>query len=192
MSVKSKGLLALSFVVVLLLAVFPAIGQGAGKESGPMSIQLASTAFAAQTAIPAKYSCRGEDISPPLSWSNVPSGVKSFALIVEDPDAPVGIWVHWVYFDIPASVTSLPEGVAPGGHLADGSIQGVGSSHDNRFHGPCPPSGRHRYYFNLYALDTLFSLPASTNKAGLLKAMEGHVLAQGQLMGYFPSSSLKT
>ncbi len=174
--------------ISLLLATAVAAdaqAQNTGQEAGKMSIELTSSAFAAETPIPVKYSCRGADISPPLQWSNVPEGVKSFALLVEDPDAPVGIWVHWVYFNIPAATRSLPEAVPAGARLPDGSIQGVGSSHDNQFHGPCPPSGRHRYYFKLYALDTSLSLPPSTNKDGLLKAMQGHILAEGQLMGYF-------
>lgn len=157
----------------------------ADVQAQSMSIKLASPAFAAETPIPVKYSCRGADISPPLHWSNVPEGVRSFALLVEDPDAPGGIWVHWVYFDIPPATRALPEAVPAGAELPDGSIQGVGSSRDNRFHGPCPPSGRHRYYFKLYALDTSLALPPSTNRRALLQAMQGHILAEGQLMGYF-------
>jgi len=171
---------------LLLLSVsLYAAGQSQTEEGGKMTIQLTSPAFAAETPIPVKYSCRGSDISPPLAWTNVPEGVKSFALIVDDPDAPMGTWVHWVYFDLPASTRALPEAVTPGAKLPDGSVQGVGSSGDNRFHGPCPPSGRHRYYFKLYALDTMLGLPPSTKKQALLNAMKGHVLAEGQLMGYF-------
>ena len=165
--------------------VVEAQAQGVGHEAGTKSITLSSPAFAAETLIPARYSCRGSDISPPLHWSNVPDGVKSFALLVEDPDAPGGIWVHWVYFDIPAATRSLPEAVPAGARLPDGSIQGLGSSHDNQFHGPCPPSGRHRYYFKLYALDTSLNLPPATNRQALLQAMQGHILAEGELMGYF-------
>lgn len=185
MSVKSRGLLFAFGALILLASAVSAVGQEEKKEGGKMSIQLESTAFAPETPIPAKYSCRGADISPPLAWSDVPEGVKSFALIVDDPDAPVGIWVHWVYFNIPASTRSLPEAVPAGAALPDGSIQGVGSSRDNRFHGPCPPSGRHRYYFKLYALDTMLDLAPSTDKKALVSAMQGHILAEGQLMGYF-------
>lgn len=175
-----------AWIPVLLLSIsLSAAGQSQTEEGGKMTIQLTSPAFAAETPIPAKYSCRGSDISPPLTWMHVPPGVKSFALIVDDPDAPMGTWVHWVYFDIPASARSLPEDVSPGARLPDGSVQGVGSSGDNRFHGPCPPSGRHRYYFKLYALDTTLGLPPSTTKQALLNAMRGHIVAEGQLMGYF-------
>lgn len=171
--------------IFLLASAAYAAGQGEVKEGGNMTMQLTSSAFASQTPIPAKYSCKGSDVSPPLEWANVPQGVKSFALIVDDPDAPMGTWVHWVYFDIPASARSLPEAIPPGAKLPDGSIQGLGSSRDNRFHGPCPPSGRHRYFFKLYALDTMLGLSPSTNKQALLNAMKGHVMAEGQLMGYF-------
>lgn len=150
-----------------------------------MAIQVVSPAFDPQTSIPIKYTCRGRDISPPLEWTDIPGAVKSFALIVDDPDAPMGTWVHWVLFNIPASTRSLPENVPPGPRLDDGSVQGVGSAGENGYQGPCPPSGRHRYYFKIYALDTELNLPPSANKNAVVAAIQGHVLAQGQLMGYF-------
>lgn len=169
----------------LLPAAAIATAQAASKEGGRMNIELSSSAFAAGQTIPVVYSCRGRDISPPLQWSGGGSGVKSYALIVDDPDAPMGIWVHWVYFNIPASTHALPAGVKPGPRLPDGSIQGIGSSGDNRYHGPCPPSGRHRYFFKLYALDRLLDLGPSADRQAVLQAMRGHILAEGRLMGYF-------
>lgn len=171
--------------MIYLSAAGYAAGQNEIKEGSSMAMQVASPAFDHQTSIPIKYTCRGRDVSPPLEWSDVPAGVKSYALIVDDPDAPMGTWVHWVVFNIPASTRSLSENVPPGPRLEDGSIQGVGSAGRNGYQGPCPPSGRHRYYFKIYALDTALDLPQSANKNAVVAAMQGHVLAQGQLMGYF-------
>jgi len=150
-----------------------------------MSMQLTSSAFSAGQAIPVKYSCKGNNISPALAWSNAPANTKSFALIVDDPDAPSGIWVHWVAFNIPATVTSLPEAVPTGAQLANGGLQGKNSSSHMGYDGPCPPSGLHRYFFKLYALDAVLNLSSDANKSQLLQAMQGHVLAQGELMGTF-------
>mgnify|MGYP000847456987 FL=1 len=148
-----------------------------------MTLTLSSNAFAAGQSIPSKYSCLGRDISPDLSWTDAPANTRSFALIVDDPDAPMGTWVHWVLFNLPASARSLPENA--GLSLPAGSLQGKNSSGDARYMGPCPPSGTHRYFFKLYALDTLLDLSKGASKADLLKAMEGHILAQGELMGTF-------
>lgn len=150
-----------------------------------MTLSLSSSAFASGQSIPAKYSCKGQNISPALAWSDTPAGTKSFALIVDDPDAPAGTWVHWVLFNIPASTTGLPEAVKAGAQLADGSLQGKNSSGKLGYDGPCPPSGTHRYFFKLYALDTSLNLSSGSSKDQLLKAMQGHILAQGELMGTF-------
>lgn len=174
----------IALTLVVPVAAFAA-GNGESKEGGTTTMQLSSTAFASETTIPVKFTCKGEDISPPLQWTNVPQGVKSFALLVEDPDAPMGIWIHWVYFNIPASTRSLSEALPSGARLHDGSVQGVGSAGEHRYQGPCPPSGRHRYFFKLFALDTTLGIAPSANKQRLLDAMKGHVLAEGQLMGYF-------
>lgn len=150
-----------------------------------MDIRLTSTAFTDGGTIPKKYTCDGADVSPPLAWDNVPEGTKSFALICDDPDAPMGTWVHWVLFNLPADTRNLPEAVPPDKELSNGARQGTNDFRKIGYGGPCPPSGTHRYYFKLYALDTLLDLPAGASKAQLLKAMEGHVLAEGQLMGRY-------
>lgn len=150
-----------------------------------MSIQLTSDAFAPEGPIPALYSCTGSDISPALTWSEPPTGTQSFALIMDDPDAPVGTWVHWVLFNIPASSRGLPEAISSEGTLSDGSLHGKNSGGNPGYNGPCPPSGTHRYFFKLYALDEMLDLSSGADKGELLKAMEGHILAQGELMGTF-------
>lgn len=135
--------------------------------------------------IPAKYTCDGDDVSPPLEWTGIPQGTKSLALICDDPDAPVGTWVHWVIWNIPATLNGLAEDVPPDPQLPDGSRQGISDFRRPGYGGPCPPSGVHRYYFKVYALDAMLELPSGTRKADLLKAMNGHILAEGQLMGKY-------
>jgi Raf kinase inhibitor-like YbhB/YbcL family protein len=151
----------------------------------PMSIQLTSSAFTHEGSIPAQYTCAGGDISPALTWSDPPADTQSFALIMDDPDAPAGTWVHWVLFNIPASSRGLTEGLPSQGTLPDGSIHGNNNAGNPGYNGPCPPSGTHRYFFKLYALDEMLGLSSGADKGELLKAMEGHALAQGQLMGTF-------
>ncbi len=150
-----------------------------------MSLTISSAAFASGQSIPAKYSCVGREVSPPLTWSGAPANTKSFALIVDDPDAPGGTWVHWVMYNIPAAASDLPEAVQPGGQLSDGSLQGKNSYGNLGYNGPCPPSGTHRYFFKLYALDAMLNLSAGTSKQQLISAMQGHILAQGEWMGTF-------
>lgn len=145
-----------------------------------MSLTLTSDAFANGQSIPAKYSCVGKNISPALTWNDPPAGAQSFALIVDDPDAPAGTWVHWVLFNLPANSRSLPENTE-----ASGVSVGKNSSGNMRYDGPCPPSGTHRYFFKLYALDSALSLSPGATKEQVLSAMQGHVLAQGELMGTF-------
>jgi Raf kinase inhibitor-like YbhB/YbcL family protein len=146
-----------------------------------MAFELTSSAFAPGEPIPAKYSCDGEDVSPPLSWSEPPPDTQSFALIMDDPDAPVGTWDHWVLFNLPADSRALPERAGRPGN----SIEGKNSWGRTGYGGPCPPRGRHRYFFKLYALDTNLSLGSGTTKAQLLQAMTGHILAQTELMGTY-------
>jgi len=188
MSAWTKKLSAV-FPALVLLAVFvTACGMG-GKEKfpeAPMNIQLASTAFANGQSIPQKYTCDGDDISPPLTWTGAPAGVKTFALITDDPDAPAGIWVHWVIYNLPPDATGLTEDTPKSDSLPNGAKQGVNDFKNVGYGGPCPPPGKaHRYFFKLYALDTTLDLPSGATKADLLKAMDGHVLAQGQLMGTY-------
>ncbi len=139
---------------------------------------VTSSAFAEGETIPARYTCDGENVSPPLAIAGLPEGTQSVAIIVDDPDAPVGTWVHWVEYDI-APTTAFPEGAVAIG------TQGTSSFGIPGYGGPCPPSGTHRYFFKVYALDSVLGLEAGATKAELLAAMEGHILAQAQLMGLF-------
>lgn len=151
-----------------------------------MSMKLTSVAFEEGAFIPAEYTCEGKDISPPLAWTNVPAEAKSLALICDDPDAPVGTWVHWVLYDLSPKFLHLPEGMPPSEVTPEGAKQGVNDFRRSGYGGPCPPPGKpHRYFFKLYALDIEPGLPAGATKADLLRAMEGHVLAEGQLVGLY-------
>jgi len=150
-----------------------------------MDIKITSSAFNEGGMIPEKYTCDGEDISPPLEWTGVPEETKSLALISDDPDAPMGTWVHWVIFNIPANVSKLNENIPSQEVLADGVKQGKNDFNKIGYGGPCPPGGTHRYYFKLYALDTNLDSDPGITKEELLKTMEGHILAQGQLMGKY-------
>ncbi|MDP3804652.1 MAG: YbhB/YbcL family Raf kinase inhibitor-like protein [Candidatus Omnitrophota bacterium] len=150
-----------------------------------MKIDVTSSAFKDGGMIPGKYTCDGEEISPPIAWANLPAGAKSFALISDDPDAPGGDWVHWVMFNIPPETEGLPENIPSDGKLDNGAIQGMHDGGGIGYGSPCPPSGTHRYYFKIYALDKMLDLRRGTTKRELLKAMEGHILAQGELMGRY-------
>ena len=150
-----------------------------------MVIQLTSSAFADGSMIPSEYTCDGRDISPPLAWAGAPEGTAALALICDDPDAPAGTWVHWVLYDLPASTESLPAAVPPDRVLSDGGKQGTNSYRRMGYGGPCPPSGTHRYYLKMYALDSEVGLKPGATKEDLLEAMEGHILGQGQLMGRY-------
>jgi Raf kinase inhibitor-like YbhB/YbcL family protein len=159
--------------------------QMAGEEGVTMAIEFSSSAFEDGAAIPKKYSCDGEDISPALSWDNLPAGTESLALIMDDPDAPRGTWVHWVVYDIPPESAGFLENISATGDAPGGGKQGNNSWKRIGYGGPCPPGGTHRYFFKLYALDTVLGIEMGATKEELLKAMEGHVLDQGQLMGTF-------
>jgi Raf kinase inhibitor-like YbhB/YbcL family protein len=146
---------------------------------------LTSPAFAHEGPIPVEYTCDGSDTSPPLKWIDAPPATSSLALIVDDPDAPVGTWVHWVVYNIPADAKGLPSGLSDDPELPDGSRHGDNSWRRPGYGGPCPPSGTHRYFFTLYALDTVLDLDAGAGKSQLLRAIEGHILAEAQLMGTY-------
>jgi len=148
-------------------------------------MEIKSSVFDEGGMIPKRYTCDDADISPPLSWTGAPEGTKSFALISDDPDAPVGTWVHWVIFNMPANVSELPEMVPPSKSLPDGTKQGTNDFRKIGYGGPCPPGGTHRYYFKLYALDTELNLDAGATKADLTGAMQGHILAECHLMGRY-------
>jgi Raf kinase inhibitor-like YbhB/YbcL family protein len=177
------------FAIVCLITgtieTLQAKGQINHKIKGGKIMEITSSSFNNEDIIPAKYTCDGQNISPPLSWSGAPKETKSFALICDDPDAPAGTWVHWVIFDIPASINSLPEKVVKQEEIAGLGKNGKNSSRRYGYDGPCPPSGTHRYYFKLYALDTMLNLNAGLSKEDLLKAMKGHVLAEAQVMGRY-------
>jgi len=146
---------------------------------------IKSSAFNHLEMIPEKYTCKGENVSPPLQWSNVPDGTKSFVLINDDPDAPAGTWIHWVLFNIPADQTALKENIEQKKVFDNGTRQGMTDSGRSAYGGPCPPSGTHRYFFKLYALDIMLDLPAGSTKKEIEKAMQGHILASGELIGNF-------
>jgi hypothetical protein len=173
---------------IALLAGLIGLGLGLSPlESGEtdMAITVTSSAFTEGAMIPKKYTCDAEDISPDLKWSGAPPGAKSLALICDDPDAPVGTWVHWVLFNIPADVTALPAGIPADAALKNGARHGKNDFRKLGYGGPCPPGGTHRYYFKLYALDTVLTLESGSTKAQLVAAMKGHILAEGQLMGKY-------
>lgn len=170
----------LTLLMVLLACILmPAIIMA--KEARKMTdLSISSPAFAHKTAIPGRYTCDGRDINPPLLIDAVPGGAKSLALIMDDPDAPVGIWVHWVVWNIPPQTREIRENSLPAG-----AVQGLNGWKRNSYGGPCPPSGSHRYFFRLYALDTTLSLAPAVTKADLERAMQGHIIAQGELMGTY-------
>jgi len=154
-----------------------------------MPVTVTSSAFEQGGSIPSRYTCEGDDDSPSLSWSGAPSGTKTFALIVDDPDAPdpekpQRVYVHWVVYNIPATTTSLPENASKKG-LPGGAGVGKNDFGKREYGGPCPPIGRHRYFFKVYALDTQLNFTSPPTKNDLLKGMEGHVLATGELMGTY-------
>ncbi len=176
---------------ILALAVVLGPGAGCSEEHGSarpgheeggqaMTFAIASPAFDNGQPIPPRFTADGADISPPLVISGVPEGARSLALIMDDPDAPMGTWVHWVVWNIPPETRRIEEG-----NLPPGAVEGRNSWGRNAYGGPAPPSGTHRYVFKLYALDGRLDLPDETDKAALLRAMEGHILAQAQLMGTY-------
>ncbi len=159
--------------------------SGTKEGTAMANIQLISSAFEEGKFIPSKYTCDGADVSPPLKWSNIPQNTKTIALICDDPDAPVGTWVHWVMYNIPPTVSELTEGVPSDKTLSNGAIHGINDFKKYGYGGPCPPSGTHRYYFKIYALDTELQLAPGAKKSDVEKAMQGHILATGQLMGRY-------
>jgi Raf kinase inhibitor-like YbhB/YbcL family protein len=149
-------------------------------EAEPM--KLSSPSFTHEGTVPAKFTCDGNDTSPELIWEDAPAATKSFVLIVDDPDAPHGTWVHWVVYNIPASVTKLPEGTTDFPKLG---TQGTSSFNKKDYGGPCPPSGTHRYYFKLYALDDILKLPEGASLKDVEAAMVKHKIAEATLMGRY-------
>jgi Raf kinase inhibitor-like YbhB/YbcL family protein len=159
--------------------------QTSANEERKMEITLKSPAFTQGEPIPEEYTCDGRNISPPLQWSDVPEGAKSLAMIVDDPDAPRGLFTHWIIYNIPPDLPEFTENVEKDKTLPNGARQGVNDAGKIGYTGPCPPSGTHRYFFKVYALDSDLHLEPGLTKAQLLKAMEDHTLAEGQLMGTY-------
>jgi len=168
----------LPFIALLLLS-FAAV-SGSGKMT------LKSAGFPEGAPIPKIYTCDGEDLSPELEWTGAPDGTRSFALICDDPDAPIGTWVHWVIYNIPKERSSLQKGLPKLVRLDGGLLQGLNSWPRTGYNGPCPPPGKpHRYFFKLYALDTVLDLKENATKEKLLEAMKGRILAEAELMGTY-------
>jgi Raf kinase inhibitor-like YbhB/YbcL family protein len=171
-------------IIAALLVVLGWLGAPIGGPA--MAFTLSSPAFTAGAEIPKQHTCDGADLSPALTWSGAPATTKSYAVIADDPDAPVGTWVHWVLYNLPAAATQLPQGVPPDATLSTGGTQGVNDFRKVGYGGPCPPAGKpHRYFFKLYALDVATSLEPRATKQDLLRAIEGHVVGQAELMGTY-------
>lgn len=150
-----------------------------------MDIQVKSPAFKDGEKIPEKYTCSGDGISPPIAWETPSDNVESFALICEDPDAPMGTFTHWVVYDMPTDVHALPEKVPNEDKLPIGGTHGINSLRRSGYTSPCPPSGTHRYFFKVFALDSKLGLKPGAGKDEVLKAMKGHIVGEGQLMGTY-------
>jgi Raf kinase inhibitor-like YbhB/YbcL family protein len=156
------------------------------KGTAMPDLYLKTPAFQPGSEIPKQYTCEGEDLSPPLQWGGAPKGTQSLALIAEDPDAPSGTFTHWMLYDLPPSVTELPQGLPRKEHVKFGGLQGMNDFGKVAYGGPCPPPGNpHRYFFKLYALDTVLGLKPGAMKEEVERAMEGHVLAQAEIMGKY-------
>lgn len=183
---QAMRLAGLNFARLACWSWLGAVGLAlTANGAAPMELKLTSSAFAEGALIPKDYTCDGKDVSPPLSWSGAPPNTRALALIVDDPDAPAGTWVHWVLFNIPSGMRELPQAVPPHKVLADGTRQGKNDFGKIGYGGPCPPSGIHRYFFKLYALEQEVKLEPGATKPALTKAMEGHILANAQLMGRY-------
>src|ERR1035437_10017040 len=167
--------------LLLLVAALPGCHSSIAKGE---TMHLTSTSF--QNQIPAKFTCSGAGVSPQLAWNAPPARTASLALIVTDPDSPRGTWVHWVLYDLPAGTRALPEGLPALGRLPDGALQGRNDFGEIGYGGPCPPPGSpHHYVFTLYALDAKLNLPVGATRAQVEAAMQGHILARGELVGLF-------
>ena len=185
----AKQALIAVFVVVLIIGSYfifkklnnffpPKANQPMEGENKTMKIE--SSAFNNNETIPKKYTCDGENINPPLEFSEIPDSAKSLVLIVDDPDAPAGTWTHWIIWNIDSKITMIKENSVP-----QGSTEGITNSGKAGYSGPCPPSGTHRYFFKIYALDNKLNIPPDTSRANLEKEMSGHILAKGELVGLY-------
>ena len=174
---NDKVILSILLISFIFFSVFCS-GAFAQEEK----MQLTSPAFKNDENIPAKYTCDGPNVSPPLKWTSLPQNTQTLALIADDPDAPRRVWVHWVIYNIPATLGGLPEFVPAGPLLSTGGMQGTNDFRQAGYGGPCPPAGFHRYEFKIYALDAPLDLRPGASKSHVLKAMEGHVLGEALLM----------
>ena len=183
------GIFIAVILVSSLLAIYLGVIQKPKEVPSIKVFRLTSPAFRNGEVIPKRYTCEGLDISPPLNWSGYPSETKSFVLIVEDPDAPGGVFTHWIAYNIPADVNELKEGLEKVEKLPSGIMQGVNDFGRIGYGGPCPPPGKpHRYVFKLYALDVVLDLKPGASKDEVLKAMSGHILAEATLTGLYSRS----
>lgn len=186
LSLPVLGVIALALVHLPHAFLVAGASDLVRQRNSSMAFTISSQSFSNGGNIDKKFTCDGADVSPQLTWTQPPKGTKSFALLADDPDAPVGNWNHWTIWNIPANVTSLPESVAKTARLKDGSEQGANDFHKSGYNGPCPPAGKpHRYYFKLYALDTTLNLKAGSTKKDLETAIKGHVLGQAEWMGRY-------
>lgn len=186
--IDRRGIMKKCFLIFVQMSLASFIITADAKEVNQI-MKLTSPSFESQKEIPKKYTCDGGDVSPALVWSNAPEGTKSFALIVDDPDAPDPAsprmtWVHWVIYNVPATSTSLTEAVKEK-DLPKGTLQGLNDWKKTGYGGPCPPIGKHRYFHKLYALDVVLPDLKQPTKAALEKAMEGHILSKAELVGLY-------
>jgi len=185
MKLKSNNVIAL---IILSLPVFTILDNKSfesNKETSVMEFKLFSPAFDEGKLIPAKYTCDGINVSPPLKWINPPGNTKSYALICNDPDAPSGDWVHWIVYNIPSSTGEINEAASSKKLLPKGTLEGMNDFHKISYGGPCPPSGTHRYFFRLYSLNTILSSQEGLKKIQLLQLIKDHILAQATLIGKY-------
>jgi Raf kinase inhibitor-like YbhB/YbcL family protein len=184
MQIHSAALRASWITVIAALCL--SSPEHAIAQVGKMSFQISTSSFQAGGLIPKKFTCDAADVSPELSWTGAPQGAKSFALIADDPDAPAGTWTHWVIYDLPPSLNNLPENTPKVDELPDGAQQGRNDFKKIGYNGPCPPPGKpHRYYFKLYALDQKLEIKPGASKSELEHAMQGHILAQTEVVGKY-------
>lgn len=183
---RRKSMMA---VITVLLAAWGCEArdsvQAEEKGEATVTLNVTSPAFEDGAKIPAKYTADGANVSPPLNWQEIPEGAQSIVIIADDPDAPMGTWVHWLIWNIPAGEAGIRENVPSAEALANGAVQGTTSFNRVGYGGPAPPSGTHRYYFKVYAIDKQLDLAPEARKADVEKAMQGHILAQGQMMGRY-------
>ena len=176
----------ISIAIAASLLIFPTENASALAGVPAMAFTISSSAFSSGGSIPKKFTCDGPDVSPELAWTEPPAGTKSFSLLADDPDAPVGIWNHWTAWNLSVTLRGLPEAVSKDARLTDGTEQGRNDFGKTGYNGPCPPPGKpHRYYFKLFALDTMLDLKAGSRKKELENAMKGHILGQAEWMGTY-------